>query len=275
MRKVDFFVIGAMRAGTTTLQAMLARHPEIGLARGKEVDFFATPNGAGGVRRYHRHFDPRRCKWGEIAPNYGKFDIFPGTAQRIFDYNGGAQIFYILRDPVARALSQVVHARALGRTLTADAELLGSDQFEHWLNCSRYAAQISAFARIFPRQQIHILDLDDVLAAPEGQLNALCGVLGVSPWSNWGNLPQRNGTAELARLAWLRRIARQNPALRALWHRLAPSVPLSILHPPKPAIKRAHQTPPEFLVAALNERLSSEREACYERFGDRFLVPTQ
>ncbi|SMO91284.1 sulfotransferase [Paracoccus laeviglucosivorans] len=55
---VDFIVIGTMRAGTTLLHDILARHPQISMARMKETDYFiAEKNYPRGNDWYVSQFD--------------------------------------------------------------------------------------------------------------------------------------------------------------------------------------------------------------------------
>ena len=66
---VDFVIVGAMRAGTTTLHALLAEHPQITMSRDKETDFFiAEKNYSRGLCWYEAQFDPTRPIRGEASP---------------------------------------------------------------------------------------------------------------------------------------------------------------------------------------------------------------
>ena len=64
----DFIIIGAMKAGTTTLYEMLSHHPAIGMSREKETDFFiATRNWQRGLGWYHGQFTPGHAIQGEAS----------------------------------------------------------------------------------------------------------------------------------------------------------------------------------------------------------------
>ena len=97
-----------MKAGTTSLAKTLNEIQEISTARVKETDFFTpTKFATTTLAEYHKNFDSTCPIWGEVAPNYGKRDTFPGVAQRIFNYNPEAKIIFIRRDPIARSLSEL------------------------------------------------------------------------------------------------------------------------------------------------------------------------
>ena len=69
MNRPDFIVIGAMKAGTTSLHAYLDLHPDIAMSTVKEVRFFTTHRDKG-VDWYAQNF-PRTLKIeGDAAPHY-------------------------------------------------------------------------------------------------------------------------------------------------------------------------------------------------------------
>lgn len=119
----DFLIIGAMKAGTTSLYDILAKHPRIAPALRKEVHFFDL------VRRYNRgtlfyraFFDTtlsieRRAEaaggpilTGESSPYYLYHPIAPA---RVAATLPGVKCIVLLRDPVSRAWSHFQHARRL------------------------------------------------------------------------------------------------------------------------------------------------------------------
>lgn len=119
----DFVIIGAQKAGTTTLFDMLAEHPEVSLSTVKEVHFFDL-NFHRGEEWYRRHFD--RHIAGEASPYY----IFhPLVHDRMKALIPNAKAIVILRDPIDRALSHYFHEVALGfETLPIVEALKAEDQ---------------------------------------------------------------------------------------------------------------------------------------------------
>lgn len=177
MRLPDFLGIGAMKAGTTTLHALLATHPDVALPRHrKEVMFFDRHHGRG-VDWYAEHFahaGPRRT--GEITPGYLHH---PEAAARIADLLPDARLFAILRDPVERAHSQF-------RFFVKEHAYAGS--FEDFLaehpnalSRGRYAEQLDRFRDRFPDAQLHVLLLEDLRDQPEPTVGAWLAFLGLDP----------------------------------------------------------------------------------------------
>jgi hypothetical protein len=126
---LDFIVIGAPKAGTTSLFQYLKHHPEVSLPSGKEEQFFSHDAVyARGWGAYmtdlvsHRFqgptLDPMR-KWGTVTPQYMVGGVFRSGARaavkddydertvplRIHEQLPDVRLVACLRDPVERALS--------------------------------------------------------------------------------------------------------------------------------------------------------------------------
>lgn len=110
-KKVDFFIIGAPKCGTTALARNLEKNPSIVISKPKEPHYFTTD--------FHRHlekpkddegyhnlyFPPEKTKgerWGEGSVWTMMSDL--GLA-RIKEYNPDARIIAMLRDPAKAAFS--------------------------------------------------------------------------------------------------------------------------------------------------------------------------
>src|SRR2546430_2774457 len=103
IRKPDFFIVGAPKAGTTALYSYLKQHPELFMCNPKEPQFFARDI-CGHQRKvttlleYLRHFeDTHGVAVGEASTCYlGS----PGAAQEIRAFCGKARIIIMLRNPI-------------------------------------------------------------------------------------------------------------------------------------------------------------------------------
>lgn len=177
----DFIVIGAMKCGTTSLYRYLAAHPGIEMSRDKETDFFvAEKNWSRGLDWYRGQFSIPGLKHGEASPNYTKSRDFPGVPARIAATCPDARLIYIVRDPVARAQSQFRHSYILGALDPDMASFAGSHEYEHILDASRYALQAEVFLDHFPREQLLVVDFDELVADPQRVLDAVAAHIGVA-----------------------------------------------------------------------------------------------
>lgn len=152
-------VIGAMRAGTTTLHQMLSHDPMVSVPAIKETDFFSSDRveTRGGWDWYASQFDKEKPVWCDICPRYAKRDLSPNVAERIASANPDARIIFIARDPVERAMSQYTHSFHMGHDMPAPPDLLGSTEGEHIVSTSLYAFNLEPYLEHF-EGRIEILD---------------------------------------------------------------------------------------------------------------------
>ncbi|MDB5441079.1 MAG: sulfotransferase [Caulobacteraceae bacterium] len=220
-------VIGAMRAGTTSLYQLLGQTGLVCLSRIKEPDFFIAEKSAyRGARWYASLFAEPDKVCVDISPNYAKNDVFPGVAAAIRQFNPQARIVYVVREPVDRAVSDYFHQKAAGADMPPPDQLLASPQGRHILSTSSYDRQIADFYAAFPAEQILIVDMKTLVSDPNQELAKILTFLGASPASPLAlDAVAANDRASLDRLpkAWLSlRRTRLGDLVRSLvppaWH---------------------------------------------------------
>ena len=174
MKQPDFIVLGAGKAGTTSLYRYLEQHPQVFLPTVKELYFFAFEGEKG--REGVTHIDQYRTLFqdapddqviGEVSSIY----LFrPRAAERIHHYLPDTKLIAILRDPADRAFSDYLfHARDLHPSVM-DAQGRQLLDFSHFINKDKYFIQIGFyyeqlkryFAR-FEASQIKIYLYDDLV----------------------------------------------------------------------------------------------------------------
>ena len=197
----SFMIIGAQKAGTTSLYNYLIEHPRIVPALKKELFFFDKKFDKG-MNWYRSRFPFRNeaLITGEATPTY----IFhPHAPQRIKDSIPSIKLIVLLRNPVDRAISHYYHnlrydiqnrrlKKLIGierrETLSFEeaiekAKRILSAQFERvhnnalyysreYMHCSylywgMYAIQLERWMTIFPREQILILKSEDLFSKPQ------------------------------------------------------------------------------------------------------------
>lgn len=204
----DFLIIGAARAGSTSLYEYLVAHPQVGSASHKEIHFFDN-NFERGLGWYRRHFpttlERKRVtrRWGafrtgEASPYYLSH---PLVAERVQHTVPDAKLVALLREPAARAYSQYQLERRSGReTLTfeealeAEPERLEgeeerirddptyqSEAHRHFSYLARglYAGQLERWFKVVPREQLLVLRAEDLFEDPGGTYRRVLGHLGL------------------------------------------------------------------------------------------------
>ncbi|MFU8881060.1 MAG: sulfotransferase family protein [Rhodobacterales bacterium] len=215
--KPDFLIIGAMKAGTTTLYDRLLHHPQVGMSREKETDFFIEQkNWHRGMEWYQAQFRPGRLRYGEASPNYTKREAFPGVPERVAQTLPDAKFIFLARDPVARAVSQYRHAILSGVDLPLPAALPGTHHVQHLIDASAYARQLAPWLEIFPRDRFLFLQFEEMIHDPAKTLSKLAGFLAIDDVWPTAAAGASNTAESLSRLPpWLFRF-RNTPAAAAL-----------------------------------------------------------
>lgn len=184
-----FFVIGAARAGTTSLHYYLSLHPQIQMSAIKEPHFFAGPPGAipyAGKRvedltEYRRLFDPRVPVRGEASPSYTAHPRRLGVAARIKELVPDARLIYLVRDPIDRTVSHYLHAVAVEGERRDIADALGNfDPANLYLCASRYGTQLEQYLPHFPLERILVIENSDLRTARNATMRRIFAFLDVA-----------------------------------------------------------------------------------------------
>lgn len=180
MMKVDFMIIGAQKAGTTSLAVQLSEHPGICFCRVKEPSYF---NQAGsweaGLSGYHQLYVPEDGQiCGEASTMYTSFPQWQDTHYRLNAYNPELKLIYIMRQPVERAISNYSHRLVRGLVKTPPEVAIFEDPV--YINRSRYKVQITPYLELFKREQILLLVFEEYVADQQRTLQAIARFLGVS-----------------------------------------------------------------------------------------------
>lgn len=163
-------VIGAMKCGTTALHRYLDAHPDICMAREKEVNFFiggaVAPHVDAdtwwrsgqwhrGVGWYAGLFDATRAVRGEASPGYTS-PASTEVAERMAAVVPEAKLVYLVRNPVERAVSQYRHHCRDG-TETRPLEEALLDPGSQYVDRSRYEERLRPFLERFPLEHVHVV----------------------------------------------------------------------------------------------------------------------
>ncbi len=173
-RLPDFLIIGAMKAGTTSLFRYLARHPELSPAARKEPSFFTKKGFHKGLEWYQSLFPENDNLKFEASTNYAKYPYFANVPERIYQTIPEVRLIYIVRHPVKRCISQLHHnivrdpSRAELKYESIDFWKKGG---RHIVNVSKYHMQISRYLQWFDLSKILLLKFEDLIAHPAIVLN--------------------------------------------------------------------------------------------------------
>jgi hypothetical protein len=175
-----FVVIGAMKAGTTTLWSQLDRHPEIFVCRPKEPQFFSL-HWDRGLGWYEDLFAPAgdALARGEASTTYTSLPAHAETVDRMADTIPDARLIYVVRDPVDRMRSHWLHRVHEGQETRPIERALRTDV--RYANRSRYGMQIERYLTRFPPAHVHLVRAEQLYAAPDDVLPSVFAFIGVAP----------------------------------------------------------------------------------------------
>lgn len=126
------FIVGAQKAGSTSLHAFLTQHPKISEGKSKELTFFHKDSEYAKGLRYYRTLFPMFMD-DQIALDSTPENLYVRTApQRIHEFSPNAKIVIVLRDPISRALS----------AYNMYKQLAGDQRFVDYLQTSNEVAKL-------------------------------------------------------------------------------------------------------------------------------------
>lgn len=184
-----FFIIGAAKAGTTSLHYYLDQHPQIQMSAIKEPHFFSGPEDGvpfpperiDDLAEYEGLFDPAFEVRGEASPSYTNAPRRQGVPERIEELVPEAKFVYLVRDPIERTVSHYHHAFASGDERRSLEGALGDiGEPDSYLAChSFYARQLELYLRRFPEERVMVVDQTELLGEREETLRAVFAFLAV------------------------------------------------------------------------------------------------
>ncbi len=229
------FVIGAMKAGTTSLVDHLAAHPGVAVAAVKEPAFFAYDEVfAKGLAWYESlfNFDPEKHVFAlEGSTDYAKHPHTMAPERiREFSQTRDVRLIFIMRHPLRRIESHARHVQGTRRELGArnsprPDHSLDSGVSAVSLDISRYAQQIDQYKDFYEDGRLFLLTLER-LSSGSNVMEEICGFLDLDPALLPKTIKQANQKREFvygAELPDIYSVAASIAPLRAFALRLIPS----------------------------------------------------
>jgi len=172
------FIIGVQKAGTTTLDDWLSQHPQVYCYDSlKDVHLFGLLENDAIEKKLLQ--EPSVYKNEPVvlqsAVNY---IFYPEFLKAIKEYNPGAKLVVIIRNPVDRAISAYSYFKKMLREKRDIKEALLYEPAEAipfskdnndftYIEHGLYYRQIKACLDLFDQQQLLVLDYDDLVKQPE------------------------------------------------------------------------------------------------------------
>jgi len=172
-------IIGAMKAGTTTLYNHLSKHPKVCTCTKKEINYFIKKDEEKdfNVKDYRALFneDPvQHSIFLEGSTGYAKYPKIKGVPKRIKDLGLEVKFIYLVRHPIDRI----------------NSEIRFWQNFPHWsdpksnlgdmMDRSNYYLQLQQYEQYFDRSSTLVLDFDELKHNAQSVLDKVCNFLDIN-----------------------------------------------------------------------------------------------
>lgn len=233
---IDFAIIGAQKAATTTLFDLLRQHPEIAFPQIKEDNYFAK-NEVFVRGESHLAFQYKNAKEGQyIGHAYVNLMYWHYvTVPRMKEHNKEMKLIALLRDPVDRAYSAYWYAklrgwenapsfedaieRELKNEISSDFTIRG---MQTYLAHGHYAEQLEVFFREFGEKQIRIYFQQQMKESPELLCRDIFAFLNLNNQDYLMNYTQTSNAASRARIEAIPRLLNNPSRIKRVYHAIMP-----------------------------------------------------
>ncbi len=171
----NLFIVGAPKAGTTSLYYYLAEHPDIFMSTPKEINYFSKSEldkqglyykdlKLKNIADYESLFKNAIHKKviGEASVSYL---FYPEIPKKIFEYNPKAKIIILLRNPVDRGFSHYSMDLKLGKVKVPFDKIISKTEsikylnlfYQQYFELGLYYNQVKRYMDTFGRDQVKII----------------------------------------------------------------------------------------------------------------------
>jgi hypothetical protein len=199
MKNIDYIIIGAQKAGTTSLHDLLVQHPKIRTTILKENLFFSN------LKEYSKGIN----YFNELFSKDINNDFILGTSdvqllhsilgpERLFKYNPNVKLIIILRNPVDRAYSAfnfAMQKEMIDKNSSFEKEFdsfskININNYQREENNAfsyfydgLYSKHIKNWRKYFPKENFFICTTKQLYSEPNLLLNDIFEFLGLKPIS--------------------------------------------------------------------------------------------
>ena len=195
----NFIIVGAPKAGTTSLHKYMDEHPDVFVSTPKEVNFFSYDE----LSRQNLVYDDFRCEdlaayealfapagdakaVGEASVSYL---FYPQTPAKIKQTIPDVKIIMILRDPIKRGFSHWLMDHRLGWCKSSYEDILDgkapADQqavyYQQYVELGLYHDQVKRYLDLFGENNVKVYLQEDLFADMSAVMRDVFEFLQIDP----------------------------------------------------------------------------------------------
>ena len=198
-------IIGAQKAGTTSLQNYLNEHPEILGHPQIEFGFFKDDAmyANGYEKEFSRHFTAGNINTAKavVAKNTGMYDS-EKALERLRQHNPDCKLVFIVREPVSRAYSSYSMEKFNGlltRDFSEIKDVIEEKRFDDmmyrfFIRLGLYSEFLKSIYKFFPENQVKIVLFEKLGKDPAGVCREIFQWLNIDPSFTPGTEKEYNKT---------------------------------------------------------------------------------
>ena len=178
MKKIDLMIVGAQKAATTSLKNYLGEHPDIKTHIQTEFSYFIEDAEYSQTYEsvYKRYFGEEIQ--GKVVAKSAVMYVYEKALSRLLAHNKECHLLYLLREPVDRAYSAYTMEVSNGwmkRDFRETVDAIAKEEYEDimyrlFIQFGLYADYLETIYKYFPRQNVHIVLLENLKKYP----NKIC-----------------------------------------------------------------------------------------------------
>lgn len=190
----NFFIVGAPKAGTSSLYHYLDEHPEIFMCPEKEPNFFSyqeikaqnlyyRKKNIGSLRKYLDLFKgvDNEKAIGEASVSYLFYQEVPKKIKKAVP---DAKIIIILRNPIKRAFSHYLMDLRLGYTGLSFEDIIFNKEkhplhYQQYLELGLYSIQVQRYLDTFEEKNLKIVMFEEFIKDQNNMMASLFKFLNV------------------------------------------------------------------------------------------------
>jgi len=192
-RKVNLFIIGASKCGTTSLWSMLNNHTDVYMSQPKEPFFFSFSDYNSKYEDYYKFFErvENEKYMGEATPIYSETTLIPDLPNRLHKYNPDAKIIYLVRNPLDRLKSvwrQLLYRghdrkKAYENYCDIDVPMMPDSfnkaiyEYPNFIEATKYWTHLKNYLKFFPKENLGVFFFEDLKDNPKSFFKDVCDFL--------------------------------------------------------------------------------------------------
>ena len=176
-RLPNLLIIGVKKGGSKALLVFLGAHPKVRACK-KEVHFFDEERNYRRGLKWYRNQMPESYSDEITVEKSPRYFVSSRTPKRVYRMSPDMKIVLILRDPLKRAISDYVHMKTRRQyfvdenieTILWNNHTGKFNANTRFIQIGLYSIYLKHWLHYFPREQIHIVNGDNLIRDPGAEL---------------------------------------------------------------------------------------------------------